>query len=163
MSTVVIKVAIVYFFLMGAFRLVGKRELGTLSPFELVTVILIPEIASEALMGTGSLTQALTGISMLFLLVLLFSALTHRFAWASKLVEATPTVLVSHGKLREEAMHRERIHPDELYGELHKRGFEDIAQIRWAILESNGEIAIIPEGEPGPNTPADYQTPRRRA
>jgi uncharacterized membrane protein YcaP (DUF421 family) len=159
MASIVVKVTIVYLFLMIAFRLVGKRELGTLSPFELVTVILIPEMASEALMGTGALVDALIGVSMLFLLVLAFSTLTHRFTSIARLVEASPTILVAHGRLREDAMNRERIDPQGLYSEMHKRGFEDVAQIRWAILESDGEISFIPEGAPQSRLAADYQTP----
>jgi len=163
MSSIPLKVVAVYIFLMVAFRLIGKRELSTLSPFELVTVILIPEIASDALMGTGSVTEALTGISTLFLLVLLFSTITHRFAAVARLVEAPPTVLVAHGRMRDEALNQERIDPETLYGELHKRGFEDISQIRWAILESDGEIAFIPEDRNGPQTPAEYRRPLLRA
>jgi uncharacterized membrane protein YcaP (DUF421 family) len=162
MSSIVLKVAVVYVFLMVAFRLVGKRELGMLSPFELVTVILIPEMASEALMGTGALTDALIGISTLFLLVLFFSAITHRFEAASRLVQAEPTVLVAHGQLREDALNRERIQPEELYGELHKRGFEELSAIRWAILESDGQIALIPESSSG-GTAAEHRRPGLRA
>lgn len=160
MPSVVLKVVVVYLFLMLAFRLVGKRELGMLSPFELVTVILIPEMASEALMGTGSLTTALVGISMLFLLVLLVSALTHRYAAVASIVQATPTVLVANGQLCEEALNRERISPDEIYGEMHKRGFEELDQIRWAILESDGEIALVPNTQGGRELPANYRRPR---
>lgn len=155
MPSIVVKVIVVYVFLMVAFRLVGKRELGTLSPFELVTVILIPEIASEALMGAGSLVDALIGISTLFLLVLFFSAMTHRFEMVAKIVEATPRVLVAHGKIRADALNHERIHPDEIYAELHKRGFEDLSQIRWVILESDGELAVVPNSGAGTPLPAD--------
>jgi uncharacterized membrane protein YcaP (DUF421 family) len=160
MPSIPIKVAVVYVFLMVAFRLVGKRELSTMSPFELVTVILIPEMASDALMGSGSVIEALIGISMLFLLVLVFAGLTHRFATVARVIEATPRVLVVHGQIQEDALNHERIHPDELYGELHKRGFEDLSQIRWAILENDGQIAFIPE-DGGSNTKADYRARSR--
>jgi uncharacterized membrane protein YcaP (DUF421 family) len=158
--SIALKVAVVYVFLMVAFRLVGKRELGMLSPFELVTIILIPEMASEALMGTGSLTEALVGISVLLLLVLSISALTHRFARFAHIAEAAPTVLVAHGKFHESAMNRERIQPDELYGELHKHGFEDLSQIRWAILESDGQISFVPEASARSPLPADHDAKR---
>lgn len=160
MPSIALKVAIVYLFLMVAFRLVGKRELGMLSPIELVTIILIPEMASEALMGTGSLTEALVGISALLLLVLTISALTHRFERFARIAEAAPTVLVAHGKVRERAMNHERIHPDELYGALHKHGFEDLSQIRWAILEGDGQISFVPEGRAPSPLPAGHETER---
>jgi uncharacterized membrane protein YcaP (DUF421 family) len=92
---------------------------------------------------------------MLFMLVLLVSALTHRFEAVARVVEAEPTVLVANGSLCEDTMNRERISPDEIYGEMHKRGFEELRQIRWAILESDGEIAFVPaEGSP---LRADYR------
>src|SRR5678816_2095509 len=65
----------VFVVLMAAFRLLGKRELGRLSPFELVTLMLIPEVLSNTLQGEGSLVSGLTGLSTLLLLVVLSSAL----------------------------------------------------------------------------------------
>lgn len=138
------RVAIIYLFLMAAFRLLGKRELSSLSPLELITLMLIPELASGTLNAEGPLLQALAGISALLLLVFLVSALTARFRGVERLTESEPRVLVADGKLCEDALHNERITTDELFSEMHKHGITELSELRWAVLEGSGDIAFVP-------------------
>ncbi len=137
-------VAIAFIVLLVIFRLIGKRELGRLSPFEFVTLMLVPEIVSEVVQGTGDLTASLVGLSTLFSLVLGLSILSHRFRSVQRLVEAPPALLVAHGKLIESAMNTERIAPDELVSEMHKQGIERVQDVKWGILESSGTITFVP-------------------
>jgi uncharacterized membrane protein YcaP (DUF421 family) len=137
-------VAIAFTVLLVLFRLIGKRELGRLSPFEFVTLMLVPEIVSEVVQGTGDLTASLVGLSTLFSLVLGLSILSHRFRSVQHMVEAPPALLVAHGKLIESAMNSERIAPDELIAEMHKQGLERIDDVKWGILESSGNITFVP-------------------
>jgi uncharacterized membrane protein YcaP (DUF421 family) len=141
----VVRVACVYVFLAFAFRVLGKRELSSMSPFELVTLMLIPEIVSEALVREASITNALAGVSTLFVLVFLTSIVTHLSPRASRLIDGAPTVLVAHGRILEEACNRERLQPEEILAEMHKSGVERVSEVRWAILESDGGLSIIPE------------------
>lgn len=147
----VVRVALVYAFLMIAFRMIGKREFGQLEPFELVTLLLIPHLVADAMVGEDrSMTTALIGVSTLLSLVFLTSLaayLNRRFA---KVVEGEPAVIVRHGFLVPDNMNRERVPPQELATEMHKAGFERMEQVKWAILEPDGKIAFIPwsEGEP---------------
>lgn len=137
------RIAAIYLFLTAAFRLIGKRELSSLSPLELITLMLIPEIASGTLNGEGPLLMALVGISVLLLLVFVVSLLSSRFAVVERAVEPSPRVLVIDGTLCQDAMQRERITADELFNEMHKHGIGDLSDVRWAILESGGDIAFI--------------------
>ncbi|WP_437331992.1 DUF421 domain-containing protein [Sorangium sp. So ce394] len=147
----VARVAFVYVFLAVAFRVLGKRELSSLSPFELVTLMLIPEIVSQALVREASLANALAGVSTLLVLVFLTSILTHLSPRASKVIDGTPTVLVANGRILEDACNRQRIQPEEIVSEMHKSGLAHLAQVRWAILEADGDLTIIPEqGQPLP-------------
>ncbi|KYG03016.1 hypothetical protein BE18_10865, partial [Sorangium cellulosum] len=147
----VARVAFVYVFLAVAFRVLGKRELSSLSPFELVTLMLIPEIVSQALVREASLANALAGVSTLLVLVFLTSILTHLSPRASKVIDGTPTVLVANGRILEEACNRQRIQPEEIVSEMHKSGLAHLSQVRWAILEADGDLTIIPEqGQPLP-------------
>ncbi len=141
----VARVAVVYVFLAVAFRVLGKRELSSLSAFELVTLMLIPEIVSQALVREASLANALAGVATLLVLVFLTSVLTHLVPRASKVIDGSPTVLVAKGRLLEEACNRERIQPEEIVSEMHKSGLEHLSQVRWAILEADGDLSIIPE------------------
>jgi uncharacterized membrane protein YcaP (DUF421 family) len=139
-----LRVVVVFVTLLAIFRLIGKRELGRLSPFELVTLMLIPEVLSNAVQSEGSLVDALAGLSTLFLLVLVTSVLAHRFEKVEHVVEPRPTVLVADGKLIERALNEERILPEELYSEMRKQGIARAEDVRWAVLESSGNVTFVP-------------------
>lgn len=150
----VLRIAIVYVFLFVGLRVLGKRELGRMAPFELVTLMMIPEIVQQALVREDfSMTNALVGLSTLLLLVFLTSAISHRFERVGQTLEGSPTVLVRHGRLDEEALNRERINPDEILSEMRKVGLHDLSEVRWAILEPGGDISVVPEPDRAPHPP----------
>lgn len=141
----VIRVAVIYVFVLASLRVMGKREFGQLAPIELVALLLIPEIVSQALIGDDySLTNALVAVCTLFVLVFLNSVLTHASKGFERVVESKPSVLAHHGKLVQENLDKERITPDELYSEMRKSGLERLEQVRWAVLEGDGKISIVP-------------------
>ncbi|HEY0972811.1 MAG TPA: hypothetical protein VGE02_17710 [Gemmatimonadales bacterium] len=91
----VIRIALVYAVLMLGFRVLGKRELSQLSPFELVTLLMIPEIVSPSLTaGEHSLSGALVGVTTLWALAFLNSMLGYRTRWFRHVSESSPAVLV---------------------------------------------------------------------
>jgi uncharacterized membrane protein YcaP (DUF421 family) len=147
----VIRVGIIYLVILAGLRLLGKREFGELSPLELVSLMLIPEIVSESLGHEDpSLTNGLIGIATLFLLVFLTSLVMYRFKRAEEMIEGMPAVLVQHGAYVEAAMHREHVTANEIATEMRKAGLERLDQIRWAVLETDGKISIIPEEQQAP-------------
>ena len=137
-------VAISFVVLMVAFRVLGKRELGRLSPFELVTLMLIPEILSTALQGEAPLVPSLAGLSTILFLVLFSSVLKQRLEPAQRAMEASPTLLVCDGQLLQKSMNSERIAPDELFSEMRKQGLQELREVRFAVLESSGNITFVP-------------------
>lgn len=139
----VLNVLASFLVLMFAFRVIGKRELGRLSAFELVTLMLIPEILSGSFQGDGSLLQSLSGLSTVLLLVVLVSLLSQRFSKLQRVLESPPTVLVARGRMLEDNLNRERIAPDELFSEMRKQGLDDLEKVRYAILESSGNVTFI--------------------
>jgi uncharacterized membrane protein YcaP (DUF421 family) len=143
----VLRVVVIYLVIVIGLRLLGKREFGQLSPLELVTLLLIPEIVSNAIQGQHfSLTHAIVGVSTLFVLVFLTSLLGARSPRFQKVLDGEPRVLVHDGKLIPRNLMAERVTPDEVVSEMRKAGFEDLAEIRWAILETDGKISIVPKG-----------------
>jgi uncharacterized membrane protein YcaP (DUF421 family) len=139
------RVTFVYAFLMIAFRLTGKREVGEMSPFELVTLLLIPEIFSTALnRGDPSLSLATVSVTTLFLLVFFTGLLAFRWKKAESVLEGEPTVLVRDGRFMERNMRRQRVTPGEVMTEVHLSGLERLEDVRWAILEPEGKISVIP-------------------
>ena len=141
----IIRVVIVYAFLFAVLRLLGKREFGQLSPLEFVCLLLIPELVQQALVGEDfSMTNALIAVSTLVLLVFLTSLLSHRSRKLESVLQGEPTVLVSHGRLLNATMDRERITPDEIFTEMRRVGLDHLEQVRWAVLETDGHISIVP-------------------
>lgn len=147
-KTSVLHVALTFVVLMLAFRLIGKRELGRMSPFELVTLMLIPEILSNSVQGQGSMATSLSGLCMILLLVLVSSQLSQRFKPVQHLLESSPTVLVVDGKILEDAMNRERIAPEELLAEMRSQSISELADVRFAVLEASGRISFVPRQDP---------------
>jgi uncharacterized membrane protein YcaP (DUF421 family) len=144
----VTRVIFIYIFIMLGLRVLGKREFGQLSPLELVTLLLIPEIVAQGLVREDfSLTNAIVGISTLFALVFITSLVMQHSRKAEELLTGKPTVLAFDGKFIAENMNKERITPDEIYTELHKAGLYQLAQVRWVILEPDGKLAVIANEE----------------
>lgn len=142
----VVRVAIVYVFILAGLRVLGKREFSQMSPMELVALLMIPEIVTQGVLREDfSLTNALIGVATLLVLVFANSFLTHLSKAFETVVEGKPSVLAAHGKLVEENLDKERVSPDEVYGEMHRAGLERIEQVRWAILEGDGKISIVPQ------------------
>lgn len=143
----VFRVAFVYIFVWACFRILGKRELTQMSPFELVTLLFIPQLFSRALTRQDySMTNAVIGASTLFLLVFLTSAASYRSNRFARIVEAQPRVLVRRGQLVEAHLDRERIPARDVFSAMHKVGLERLDQVEWAILEGDGKISLIPSG-----------------
>jgi uncharacterized membrane protein YcaP (DUF421 family) len=142
----VIRIAVIYLVILVGLRLLGKRELSQLTPLELVTLMLIPEIVSQSMIGEDfSVTNGVIGLTTIFSLVFLTSLLKQRVKAVERIIEGTPTLLAAHGELIEENLNKERITPDEVFGEMHKSGFEYLSQVKWAILETDGKISIVSE------------------
>jgi uncharacterized membrane protein YcaP (DUF421 family) len=140
----VLRVVFVYIFVWACFRVLGKRELSQMAPFELVLLLFVPQFFSRALTRQDySMINALTASTTLFSLVLLTSLASFRFARFRRIIESEPTVLVKSGKLLGAALGKERIAADEIFAAMHKAGIERIEEVAWAILESDGKIAII--------------------
>lgn len=141
----VIRVGLIYLFLMAALRLLGKREFSQLAPFELVTLLMIPELVAQALVREDfSFTNAVIAVCTLLSLVFLTSALAFMSHRAEKVIESESTVLVHHGFLVPEKMALERVAPGEIMSEMHKSGLESMPQVKWAVLETDGKITIVP-------------------
>lgn len=140
----VLRIALVYVVLMLGFRVLGKRELSQLSPFELVTLLIIPEIVAPSMTaGDHSMVGALVGVTTLWALAFLNSMLGYRSRLFRPVSESPPAVLVRHGRLVERNLHRERVRPDEVYSEMRLNGIEELAQVKWAILEPGGKVSFV--------------------
>jgi uncharacterized membrane protein YcaP (DUF421 family) len=141
----VVRVLVVYVLVLTGLRVMGKREFGQLSPMELISLLLIPELVGPAIVREDySLTNGLVGVATLLLAVLAVSVASDWSGRARAALQGRPTVLVQDGRPIEEHMARERITAEEVDAALRKAGVERLEQVRWAVLEADGTISIIP-------------------
>jgi uncharacterized membrane protein YcaP (DUF421 family) len=134
----------VYTFLLIAFRLCGKRQLGQLSAFDLVVLLIISNVVQNAVIGNdNSLGGGLIGATTILLLNLLVAYVTFRFRRADRVIEHSPTVLVRHGRILRDNLRRERLGPRDLRAALRHHGVVSIRDIRYAFLEEDGHVSVI--------------------
>lgn len=142
----IIRGTVVYVVLLVLFRIAGKRTLAEVTTFDLVLLLIISEATQEALMGDdNSMTNTFLVVVTLIGMNILISVMTSRWKGFGKLVEDVPLVIVEDGKLLEDRMHRERVSKDEVMEAARElQGLERLDQIRYAILERDGHITIVP-------------------
>lgn len=142
----VIRITLIYLAILIGLRILGKREFSQLTPLELVSLLLIPELVTQSLVGEDfSLTNGLVGVATVFSLVFITSLLVQKSEKFERIIGDEPAVLVAHGRFIEENLNKERVTPGEIFGEIHKAGLDQLSQVKWAILEGDGKIAIVPE------------------
>jgi uncharacterized membrane protein YcaP (DUF421 family) len=141
----VARVALVYLALIGMLRLCGKREIGQLTPLDLLGMLLLSETVSPALTGGDeSIPAAIAAAGTLLALAVLVSRMAFWSPRAARLLEGEATQLVRDGEKLPEAIRRERITDQELETALRRQGLADLAQARGAWVEPNGEITVVP-------------------
>lgn len=143
----VLRGLIVFTFLLVLFRLTGKRTLNSVTPFDLVLLLIISEAAQNALVGQDySLTNSFLVIVTIVGLDILLSYLKQRWHRAEQLLDGVPLLIVEHGRLLEDRMHKSRVDQEDVMAAARQhQGLERLEQIKYAVLEINGEISIIPE------------------
>jgi uncharacterized membrane protein YcaP (DUF421 family) len=142
----VVRGLVVYAVLLIIFRIAGRRTLGSLTTFDLVLTLIISETVQDALVDDDhSMTAALVLVATLVGADIAVSVVKHRHKLVSKLVESTPVLLVENGVVHEDRLAKERVTVDEvLEAARHAHGLERLAQIKLAILETSGDISIVP-------------------
>ncbi len=141
----IIRPIVVYAFLLIAFRVAGKRELGQMTPFDLIILLTISNVLQNAMIGNdNSLGGGLIGGLTLFAVNGLITRLAARWPWLERLLENRPTTLIENGRILEPNLRHEVMTLEELQRALrhHDLGWEDIPLIRRALLESDGSVTI---------------------
>ncbi len=139
-----IRSVVVYLFLLIAFRLAGKRQLGQMTAFDLVVLLIISNVVQNAVIGNdNSLGGGLFGATVIFLLNAGVAWLTFRFKPIERLVEHTPTVLVRSGRILRENLRRERLSLPEFRAALRREGVVSLRDVRYVILEEDGHLSVV--------------------
>lgn len=160
--TIFIRTLILYVLVVLVMRLMGKRQMGELQPFELVITIMISELAAVPMQNTG--VPLINGIipilTLLFLQTLItFGSLKSDFV--KRLVCGSPTILIAKGRILEDALRKTQYSLNDLMEQLRIKGFFNIHDIEYAILETDGDISVIPKSQKRYVTPADLGIPTK--
>ena len=146
MTTILFRTLIIYISLILIMRLMGKRQIGELEVTDLVTTLLISEIASLPITNHEiPVLGAVIPMITLLVLEVLSSWVLVRFPRLRGLVSATPTVIIQHGKLDQKALCELRLSVEELMSEIRQQGLTELSQVECAILEKNGKLTILPK------------------
>ncbi|MBQ6860967.1 MAG: DUF421 domain-containing protein [Clostridia bacterium] len=148
MGNIFIKTIIIYFFLLLAVRLMGKKEIGQMQPVELVAIIIIADVASVPMQNVGTpLVQGIIPIFAILVVELVLSYLNIKFEFFHKLISGKPSILIAKGKIIEKNLKKQRYSIDGLLEQIRIVGYQDIRDVDYAILETSGQISVIPKRE----------------
>lgn len=150
MFIVFIRTAILYALVVLVMRLMGKRQIGELQPYEFVITIMISDLASLPMQDTRlPLLLGVVPILTLLLLKIFLSQLQLKSQFTRKIIEGEPSILIYKSRINYKALKGQQINIDELMEEIRLLGYFDLEEIQYAILETNGHISVLPNSSSG--------------
>lgn len=147
---------LIYLSVLFVIRLMGKREVGQLSTFDLVVAIMIAEVAVFPLEDFK--TPLYMGLFPMLVLAgaeILLSYLCLKYKFLRRIVDGYPSVLISRGEIVEEEMRRQRYNINDLMGQLREKNIFNISDVEYAILETTGELTVMVKNTKRPVSPED--------
>lgn len=153
MLTIILRSIIIYLIVLFVFRIMGKRQLGQMQPFELVLTLIIADLATIPMAEIS--VPVLHGIVPLFTLVILhflLTLLTRLSTTLSAVVSGKPVILINPRGIDYKAMKKLSISIDDIFEAMRGLGYFSLEQVEYAIMETNGKISILPKAELAPAT-----------
>jgi uncharacterized membrane protein YcaP (DUF421 family) len=142
----VIRATVIFFFIFLITRVSGRRELSALEPFDLILLIVLGDLVQQGITQSDeSVTGTLIVISTITLLSVIVSWVSFRSGKVRLVTEGEPIILVQDGRIIERNLRRERLTHGDLEEQARRQQVASVADIRWAILEKEGTITVIPK------------------
>mgnify|MGYP000017346325 CR=1 FL=1 len=158
MVILAIRTVILYLVVVLAMRLMGKREIGQLQPFELVVILMISDLAAVPSEDVGiPLFAGVIPILVLVLMSISLSYLELKSERARDILNGKPSILIERGRIVEGELVRNRLPLTDLVEELRMQSIPNINDVEFAILETNGKISVLPKANKRPVTPEDLK------
>lgn len=147
----VLRATVVYFFLLLVFRIAGRRMLSEMTTFDLVLLLIVAEATQQGLLGNDfSVTNAFLVIITLIGIEIALTALKQRSARIAKWIDGVPSIIIEDGRPLKDRMEKARIDEQDILSAARTGyGLERMDQIKYAVLETNGSISIIPKQRSG--------------
>ena len=141
---VVLRTIFVFFLILVITRAVGRRELSSMEPFDLILLVVIGDLVQQGVTQSDySLTGATMVIVTMALLTVITAWLSFRFARLRPVLEGEPTLLISDGELLTRNLRRERMTVDEIRAEARQQSIGSLSEVRFAVLETNGRLSFV--------------------
>lgn len=153
MLTIILRSIIIYLIVLFVFRIMGKRQLGQMQPFELVLTLIIADLATIPMAEIS--VPVLHGIVPLFTLVILhfvLTLLTRLSSTFSSIVSGKPVIVINPNGIDYKAMKKLSITIDDIFEAMRGLGYFSLEQVEYAIMETNGKISVLPKAELAPAT-----------
>ncbi len=152
-----IRTIFLYIIVLIVMRLMGKREIGQLQPFELVVSVLIADLASIPMADSGiPITNGIIPILGLLVMHLLISLINIKSMKAREILCGKPSILIYRGRIDEKVLKKERFTLNELQERLRGNNIVNIGDVEYAILETSGQLTVIPKPNKRNTTPQDF-------
>jgi len=156
MLIVFVRALVLYIIVIVCMRIMGKRQIGQLQPYELAIAIMISDLAAVPMQNTGiPLVNGIIPILTLLLVQLIISLISIKSIQARAIICGRPSILIERGRIVEEALRRELYTLTDLLEQLRIKDMPNIADVEFAILETNGQLSVIPKSRKRPVTPED--------
>jgi uncharacterized membrane protein YcaP (DUF421 family) len=141
---IVIRATVAFVVILFLTRIVGRRELSSLEPFDLILLVTIGDLVQQGVTQNDfSLTGMALAIGTIGLLTVCFSYLPWRFQVLRPLLEGVPTILVQDGEVIEKNLERQRMTQEEIAAAARVQSIESLSDVKWAVLETSGQISFI--------------------
>jgi uncharacterized membrane protein YcaP (DUF421 family) len=143
---IVIRAVVMFLFVWFVTRAVGRRELSTLEPFDLILLVVIGDLIQQSVTQNDfSVTGGMLAVGTFAAMTVLFSWLAFRFPRVQPVLEGDPVILVERGKTIDRNLHMNRITLEELAAQARLSQIAHVEDIEWAVLETSGNISFIPK------------------
>jgi uncharacterized membrane protein YcaP (DUF421 family) len=144
---IVVRAFFAFLFVFLVTRLIGRRELRSLEPFDLILLVVVGDLMQQGITQSDmSFTGAVLATGTFAVLVLAVSYVGFRFRGVQPLLEPQPMIVVQDGEVIEANLRKERMTVDELLAEARQQQISSLDTVRWAVLESSGKVSFIEKG-----------------
>ena len=150
-----LRAAGVYAFMLIVVRLLGKREVGSFSAFDLLVALMLGEVVDEVIYGDVVPWQGMVAVVVIGAVHALTGWAACANQWLGNLLEGKPAVVVEHGEMKRDAMAKERMSEEDLTGLLREQTVDDLREVRLATLERTGMLSVLKEEWAEPLQKAD--------
>jgi uncharacterized membrane protein YcaP (DUF421 family) len=141
---IVIRATVIFLLVLFVTRVMGKRELASLEPFDVILLVVIGDLVQQGVTQSNySLTGSILAILTISILTVATAYLNVRFRRLRPLLEGEPIVLIERGNILERNLRRERLTLEELIAEARQQSIGSLDDVEWAVLETNGKISFL--------------------